>query len=319
MTEPIILPKSTSRQPIGSIVGALARIRWWDVTTWSLLLLFVLLTILPLWWVARTALTHPNKVYTETTSPLPVDATTMNFERVLGMVDSQVLIEEGVHQANISVASLNFWIYLRNSLIFSSLVTFGQTLFSAAAAYAFARLRFPLRDTIFTVYLAGLMVPSILLFIPNFVLVRQLGLVGTFAGLVAPFFLMTPFAVFFMRQFFMSLSRELEEAAILDGATRLGVFWRIALPLTRGPLLTLALLVFVQSWNEYLWPLLVGSDEAVRVLTVALGVFRGQLPQGAPDWTGLMAGTAVGMVPTLLILFFFGRKLVDSIQFSGFK
>jgi multiple sugar transport system permease protein len=172
------------------------------------------------------------------------------------------------------------------------------------AAYAFARIRFPLRDTIFFIYLMGLMIPSIVLFIPNFVFIRQLGWIGTYQGIIAPTFLMTPFAIFFMRQFFLSLSKDLEEAAILDGATRAGIFWRVALPLVRGPMLTLAILTFIQS---------------VRVLTVALSVFRESTPQGAPDWAGLMAGTAVSIVPTILLFIVFGRKVVDSIQFTGFK
>ena len=83
--------------------------------------------------------------------------------------------------------------------------------------------------------------------------------------------------------------------------------------------MTLAILTFIGSWNDYLWPLLVGRDESVRVLTVALGIFREQTPQGAPDWAGLMAGAAVSIVPTIIIFIFFGRKVVDSIQFSGFK
>jgi multiple sugar transport system permease protein len=103
------------------------------------------------------------------------------------------------------------------------------------------------------------------------------------------------------------------------GATRLGIFWRVALPLVQGPILTIAILIFIQSWNEYLWPFLVGRDESIRVLTVALAIFRDQTPQGAPDWAGLMAGTAVAMIPTIVIFIFFGRKVVDSIQFSGFK
>ncbi|MEM6285218.1 MAG: carbohydrate ABC transporter permease, partial [Chloroflexota bacterium] len=259
------------------------------------------------------------KVYSETASLLPVETTLFNFQRVLGTLDSTALVGEEVVNANITTAELNFWIFLRNSFIVSALITFGQTIFSTAAAYAFARIKFPFRDVIFFTYLTGLMVPAIVLFIPNFVLIRQLGWIGTYQGLVAPFFLMTPFAVFFMRQFFLSLNKDLEEAATLDGATKFGIFWRVALPLIRGPILTLAILTFIQSWNEYLWPLLVGFNEDVRVLTVALGVFREQTPQGAPDWTALMAGTAVGIVPTILIFIFFGRKVVDSIQFSGFK
>lgn len=310
---------TTSYGSSGNSPTFLANIDWWDILMWVLLILFVVATLFPFWWVVRTALTDPVKVYTETSSLLPVETTLFNFQRVLGAIDTTELVGEEITNANITTAELNFWIFLRNSFIVSSLITVGQTVFSTAAAYAFARIKFPFREAIFFTYLTGLMVPAIVLFIPNFVFIRQLGWIGTFPGLVAPFFLMTPFAVFFMRQFFLSLNRDLEEAATLDGATKFGIFWRVALPLVRGPILTLGILTFIQSWNEYLWPLLVGFNEDVRVLTVALGVFREQTPQGAPDWTALMAGTAVGIVPTILIFIFFGRKVVDSIQFSGFK
>ncbi|QPC85163.1 carbohydrate ABC transporter permease [Phototrophicus methaneseepsis] len=294
-----------------------ARLTWGDIMIGIILVIFVLVIMFPFWWVLRTALTSPGKVFTDASSLLPVDPTLLNFRRVLGSVDASELVAAG--NSNISTGTLNFWLYLRNSFIFSMLVTLGQTTFSTMAAYAFARFRFPGRNRIFFLYLTGLMIPGIVLFIPNFVFIRQTGLTGTFAGLVAPFFLMTPYAVFFMRQFFLGLNKDLEEAATLDGATRVGIFWRVALPLVQGPILTLGILTFIQSWNEYLWPLLVGRDENIRVLTVALAIFRQQTPQGSPDWTGLMAGTAVAIVPTVLIFLFFGRKVVDSIQFSGFK
>jgi len=299
------------------IIRFFSRFTFGDLLVFLILIVLVIAIVFPFWWVLRTALTSPGKVFTDTASLLPVEPTLLNFQRVLGLVDPAELV--GMENTNISAGTLNFWIFMRNSFIFSLVITLGQTIFSTLAAYAFARLKFPFRDQIFFFYLTGLMFPGIVLFIPNFVLIRQMGLIGTFPGLIAPFFLMTPFAVFFMRQFFLSLPRDLEEAAILDGASKVGIFWRVAMPLIQGPVLTLAILTFIQSWNEYLWPLLVGRDEEIRVLTVALAIFRQQTPQGAPDWSGLMAGTAIAIVPTILIFFFFGRKVVDSIQFSGFK
>ena len=310
--------KSTSNSSLNNpFQRFIASFTWGDAVVMVLLFMLIISILFPFWWVLRTALTSPGKVFTDTSSLLPVDTTTQNFERVLGLLDPAELV--GTENTNISAGTINFWIFLRNSFIFSLLITLGQTVFSTMAAYAFARFEFPFRDQIFFTYLMGLMVPGIVLFIPNFVTIRQLGLIGTFAGLVAPFFLMTPFAVFFMRQFFLSLNRDLEEAATLDGVTKFGIFWRVAIPLVQGPVLTLAILTFIQSWNEYLWPLLVGRDEEIRVLTVALAIFRQQTPQGAPDWAGLMAGTTVAIIPTVIIFIFFGRKVVDSIQFSGFK
>ncbi len=293
------------------------RLNWNNMIIWVLLGLLIFVTIFPFYWVLRTALNDPTAIFGHASELLPYNPTLFNFQRVLGMIDPTTVVGEGA--SNISAGSINFWVFLRNSFLYATVVMIGQSLFSSMAAYAFARFKFPFRDQIFFVYLTGLMIPGIVLFIPNYVLIRQLGWIGTFQGMVAPSLLMTPFAVFFMRQFFISLNKDLEEAALLDGATYFGVFWRISLPLMRGPLLTLALLTFIGTWNEYLWPFLVARDENLRVLTVALNIFKSQTPQGAPDWTGLMAGTVVSIVPTILLFIFFGRRVVDSIQFSGFK
>jgi multiple sugar transport system permease protein len=290
---------------------------WGTLITWIFVGILIFITLFPFYWVLRTALTDPTAIFGHASELLPYNPTLFNFQRVLGMIDPSTVV--GTQASNLSAGTINFWVYLRNSFVVSGLIMFGQTLFSSMAAYAFARLKFPFREQIFFIYLAGLMVPGIVLFIPNFVLIRQLNWIGTIQGIVAPTFLMTPFAVFFMRQFFLSLNKDLEEAAMLDGATAFGVFWRISLPLMRGPLFTLALLTFIGAWNEYLWPFVVGRDENVRVLTVALNVFKSQTPQGAPDWAGMMAGTVVSIVPTILLFMFFGRRVVDSIQFSGFK
>jgi multiple sugar transport system permease protein len=163
------------------------------------------------------------------------------------------------------------------------------------------------------------MVPAVVTLIPNFILIRDLGWLNTFQGIVAPYFLMSPFAVFFLRQFFLNVNREIEEAAKLDGASLSGIYWRIVLPLSGPPLTTLGILTFIATWNEYLWPLLIGKDPEVRVLTVALGIFRAQTPQGSPDWSGLMAGAIVSILPSLILFGVFGRKVINSIQFSGYK
>lgn len=306
----------TSVKATGSAVEP-KRLNWSNIIIWVLLGLLIFVTVFPFYWVLRTALNDPRAIFGHASELLPYNPTLFNFQRVLGMIDPSTIVGEGA--SNISAGSINFWVFLRNSFLYATVVMIGQSLFSSMAAYAFARFKFPFRDQIFFVYLTGLMIPGIVLFIPNYVLIRQLGWIGTFQGMVAPSLLMTPFAVFFMRQFFISLNKDLEEAALLDGATYFGVFWRISLPLMRGPLLTLALLTFIGTWNEYLWPFLVARDENLRVLTVALNIFKSQTPQGAPDWTGLMAGTVVSIVPTILLFIFFGRRVVDSIQFSGFK
>lgn len=287
---------------------------WGKVLAWIVLILLILVTLLPIWIVIKTAFSSQRSLFTAAESLLPSDPTVFNFRRALGIVGLDEMVAAGG-----SGGTLNFPLYLRNSLIFTGTVVVCQIFFSAMAAYAFARLKFPGRDLIFFLFLAALMVPGIVLFIPNFVLVRQLGWLNTFQGMVAPYLLMTPFAVFFLRQFFLSLPKELEEAARLDGTSAFGIFWRIVLPISQTPLATLAILTSINMWNDYFWPFLVGRDENIRVLTVALGIFRSQTPQGIPDWTGLTAATLLSIIPIFLLLIFLGRRIVDSLAFSGLK
>jgi multiple sugar transport system permease protein len=274
----------------------------------------ILVTLFPFWWSLRTALSSNRALASSASSFAPADFSWGGFRRALGVAKLDEALAEGG-----SGASINFLRNLRNSVIVSTMITVGQVGGSAMAAYAFARLRFPGRDKLFLLFLTALMIPPIFTFLPNFVLIKNLGLLNTYLGIAAPTLLMTPFAVFFMRQFFLGIPREVEEAATIDGAGRLQVFFRVVLPMAAAPLATLALLVFVESWNAYLWPKLVGADESVRVLTAALGAFRSQTPQNSPDWSGLMAATWVAALPIMILLVASGRRLVNSIQFSGIK
>jgi multiple sugar transport system permease protein len=284
------------------------------ILAWATLILAILSIVVPFWWVVRTALSTNRELFTNPTSIGPVGFTWINFARVLGQVDPATSIAVGG-----SGQAINFFLYLRNSAIVTVLIVVGQLFFSALAAYAFARLRFPLRDQIFFLYIIALMIPAIVTLIPNYILIRSLGWLNTFQGIAAPYFLMSPFAVFFLRQFFLGINREVEEAAKIDGVSLFGIFWRIVVPLSGPPLVTLAILTFIGTWNEYLWPLLVGQDENVRVLTVALGIFRSQTPQGAPDWSGLMAGAILSILPSIALFLALGRRAINSIQFSGIK
>jgi multiple sugar transport system permease protein len=281
---------------------------------WAILVAVVVVTIFPFWWMVRTALTPAADLYTDNAGLLPRDPTLVNFARVLGLTS-----EAEARAAGGSGAHINFARYLVNSIVYSGLIASFQTLFCAMAGYAFARLRFPGRDLVFTIVIGALMVPPIFTLLPNFVLVKNLGLINTMAGMVAPTILMTPFAVFFLRQFFLSLPRDVEEAAILDGNGPWGIFWRIALPMSRGPLITIGLTTTVWAWKDFLWPLLVGRGEENRLVTVALGVFRQQSPNTQPDWTGLMAASTLSVIPVLILLVFVGKRLVQSLNFTGSK
>ena len=284
------------------------------ILTWALLVLLILLTLLPIYIVLKTGLTPQRQLFGSVDELFPADPTLFNFRRVVGLVSAEESVAAGGAGANI-----NFLRAMGNSVVFTTLIVVGQTFFSAMAAYAFARLKFPGRNAIFFLYLSALMVPGIVLFIPNFILIRNLGWLNTYAGMVAPFILMSPFAVFFLRQFFLGIPSALEEAARLDGASPFGIFWRIILPISRTPIVTLVILTSIQMWNEFFWPFLVGKEANVRVLTVALQFFRTQTPQGAPDWTGLMAGTFLSIIPVFILLIVLGRQVINSLQFSGLK
>ena len=289
----------------------IASSRW---LAWAALVLVMAVTIAPLGVVLKTALTPPAQLFTESTALLPHDATLLNFKRVVGLLSEDESIAQGGSGAEIDFATA-----LGNTVLFTTIIVVMQTLCAAMAGYAFARLRFPGRDVLFGLFVASMMVPGVVTFIPNFVLLRDLGWLNTMAGMVAPFCLMQGFSVFFLRQFFLSLPRDLEEAAWLDGASHFYVFVRIVLPLSVTPLATIAMLTGINMWNEFFWPFLVAKDEALQTLPVALQTFKIQTPQGQPDWTGLMAAASIAVLPAVGLLLVFGRRVVESVQFSGGK
>jgi multiple sugar transport system permease protein len=281
---------------------------------WAALILVILIILGPFYWVIRTALATKVELFANPAQITPPGFTLNNFARVLGQMSAEEAIAAGG-----SGQPIDFFLYLRNSVIVTALIVAGQLFFCALAAYAFARLHFPLRDKIFFLYIAALMVPGIVTLIPNYILIRDLGWLNTFQGIVAPYILMSPFAVFFLRQFFLGINHEIEEAAKIDGASLFRVFWSLIVPMSIPSLTTLGILTWISTWNEYLWPLLIGKEENVRVLTVALGVFKSQTPQGAPDWGGLMAGAILSILPSIALFLAFGRRAINSIQFSGIK
>lgn len=281
---------------------------------WLVLALVMIATLLPFYWMLRTALSTNAALPGGAADPLPVGLSVEGFRRALGLATAAESLADGG-----SGASLDFPLYLMNSVIVATLVTVFQIFFSAMAAYAFARLRWPGRDVVFSIFLAGLMVPIIFTLLPNFLLIRDLGLLDTLPGIALPTMIMTPFAVFFLRQFFAGISVEIEEAARLDGAGRFRTFFTIILPMAAPAVATLAILTYMTAWNDYLWPLLVSQSDQSRVLTLALGIFRAQAPQSAPDWAGLMAATLLAALPMLLLFLAFARRIVNSIGFTGIK
>ena len=305
-------PVSTLAQPTDGTPRR--RFTWKRVFMLTIIFLVFFVTLFPFYWMLRTALSNGKSLPSNPSSLLPADFTLGAFKRVLGLSTIEQAQAEGG-----SGADINFWLYLRNSVIVSVVITAGQVFFCSMAAYAFARMRFPGRDKLFALFLAALLVPGIFTMMPNFLLIKQLGLLNTLFGIILPFLFMTPFAIFFLRQFFLGINREIEEAATIDGAGHFRIFWKIVLPMSSAPVFTLVILTYIGAWNDYFWPLIVASDEKARVLTVALGVFQSQTPQGAPDWPGLMAATLVAALPIIILFAIFGKKIVNNIQFSGIK
>ena len=274
----------------------------------------LIVTLFPFYWSLRTALSSNDALPSNSRSLLPADFSWGGFERALGFATTEEAIAAGG-----SGAEINFLRALLNTFIVSIMVTVVQVFCCAMAAYAFARLRFPGRNALFFAILSALMIPPIFTLLPNFLFVQDRGWINTYLGIAAPNLLMTPFAIFFLRQFFLTIPKEIEEAATIDGAGRFRTFFRIIVPMAMSSVTTLAVLTFITQWNDYLWPKLVGTEPGVRVLTASLGNFRSQTPQGTPDWAGMMAATWVAAVPILILLLVVGKRLVNSIQFSGIK
>jgi multiple sugar transport system permease protein len=283
--------------------------RWFG---YAILALFAIISLGPMWIAAKTALSDSRTLFSTASSFLPQDFTLFNIQRVLGWIDPA-----DPRLAKTSFGKIDFFRALVNSGIFTALAVVPQIACSAMAAYAFARLRFPGRRLIFFLFLSATMIPGVVLFIPNFILIKDLGWLNTFQGMAAPYALMTPFAVFFLRQMFLSTPRELEESALIDGASYFAIFFRIVLPVHRSALATLTILAALSAWNEFFWPFLVGRSESVRVMAVAINAFRQQQAGGTPDWSGLMACTVLGIVPIAVLLVLFGRKVVESFQYAG--
>jgi multiple sugar transport system permease protein len=285
--------------------------RWFG---YIVLALFAVISLGPIWIAVKTALSDSKTLFSSASSFLPQDPTLFNLQRVLGFIDPA-----DPRLAQMSYGKIDFFRALVNSVIFTILAVAPQIACSALAAYAFARLRFAGNRLVFSLFLGATMIPAVVLFIPNFILIKDLGWLNTFQGMAAPYALMTPFAVFFLRQMFLSTPRELEECALVDGASYLAIFFRIVLPIHRSALATLTIITSLSAWNEFFWPFLVGRSESVRVMSVAINAFRQQQAGGTPDWSGLMACTVLGLVPIAVLLVLFGRKVVESFQYSGPK
>jgi multiple sugar transport system permease protein len=261
-----------------------------------LLILFALFFLLPLLWMLVTAF----KPFEEWLNPnwIPVNPTLENFQSIF---------------TDKSLPVLN-WFF--NSFLIAFLFTTFILLLDSLAGYAYARLEFPGKNLLFGLMLATLVMPGIMFLIPNFLTVSKLHWIGKLQGVIAPG-LSGVFGVFFMRQFFQGLPKELEEAAYMDGASVWKTFVSVILPLSKGPIITLGIITFLTSWNDFLWPLLIlGGDRKALTLPVGLATLQGQYTF---DYGKLMAGALVLTVPVLILYAIFQRYIIRSISMTGIK
>lgn len=228
-----------------------------------------------------------------------------------------VLIPSALHFGNYAAAwnSVPFGDFFLNSAMYALATVAGNLLFCSLAAYAFARIRFFGSNVLFVVLLATLMVPYQVLLIPTFLIVKKLGLVNSVGGLIVPN-LCSAFGIFMLRQFFRTLPIELEEAARIDGTSRLGILFKIVLPLSLPALATLGIIQFMWSWNDFLWPLIIIDSSNNAPLQLGLSTLQGA---HATQWNLLMAGTVMSQIPMLAIFLLAQRWFIRSIAFTGIK
>jgi sn-glycerol 3-phosphate transport system permease protein len=205
--------------------------------------------------------------------------------------------------------------YLINSAIVTVLITVGQVVTSVLAAYAFTFMQFPLRRTMFALFIATLMVPTEVTIVANFQTIRALGWLDTYAGLVTPF-VAAAFGTFLLRQAFLTLPRELREAAALDGMGHLRFLWEVVVPLARPAIGALTVFSFLAAWNQYLWPLIVTNDPDMRTVQIGLRSLAGA---NIDELNLIMAGTLVAALPIIVILLLFQRQLIRGLTAGAVK
>lgn len=249
--------------------------------------------IVPFIWMVSTSLKADNQVFAYPPAWIPNPALWANYAKVLVL--------------------LPFGRYLINTTVVSVSVTFLEVFTSSLAAYSFARLQFPGRDKLFLVYLGTLMVPGQVTIIPNFLVMSLFGWINSYAALIIPA-AFTAFGTFLLRQFFLSIPPELEQAARIDGCGYLGIYRHIILPLSGPALATLAIFSFTAQWNSFLWPLIVTNSDDFRTLTVGLSYFQDEY---STQFNYMMAGSVMNIIPILIVFLLLQRYFVRGIALSG--
>lgn len=265
-----------------------------NIVTYLLLGIGSIIMFLPFLLMFTLALSPADKVMTYPPLIIPTELTTNNFKEVM---------EAG-----------SFLRYFLNSLLISAVTTAGQMVTCSMAGYAFARLNFKFKEQIFLVFLATMMIPTQVNLVPLFSLMQKLGWVNTYFALIVPG-LFSAFGIFLMRQYYLTLPKELEDSGKIDGCNYWGIFWKIFFPLSVPSLAALGIFSFITSWNSFLWPLLVTNSELLRTLPVGLASFKSSFRE-ITNWSLLMAGTLISVVPAVMV-FIAGQKYFISGITSG--
>lgn len=255
--------------------------------------------ILPFLWMLTTSLQPPGTTFSYPPKIFPTSFDLTSYTQLFTLV--------------------RFGRYFLNTMIVTAFTVAGQVLFCSTAAYAFARLSFIGRRALFILFLSTMMIPFQVTMIPLFLMVFQFGWVNSFIGLIAPG-ISSAFGIFLLRQAFLTIPRDYQDAARIDGASEWTVFWRIFLPLTKPALATVAVFAFMGTWNDLLWPLLIARDEEHRTLELGLAYFNASASaHEQPNWPLMMAAAVVVVLPVLAVYVFAQRYFVAGIALSGVK
>jgi multiple sugar transport system permease protein len=278
----------------------IAQKRSLDAITFTLLGIGALTMVVPFLWMISVSLRLPAEQFSRNLIPSPI--TFQNYAEIWD---------------NLPDRAFPYLVF--NSFKLSILITLGQILTCAMAAFAFAVVRFRGRDLLFALLLATLMIPSQVSLIPNFILFKYMGLIGSQWPLILPAFWGGAFGTFLLRQYFLTIPRDLVDAARMDGASLWGIFWKIYMPLSRPALAALAIFVFKDAWNDLLHPLVfLPTDMKKTTLTVGLSFFQQQLQMGG-KFTVLMAGAFLSILPLLLIFFIAQKQFIEGIALTGVR
>lgn len=272
---------------------------WWSRASrfWLYFFLTVgtFMMIFPFAWMFLSAFKTDNDVYAYPPRWLPTSWRTENFVDVFRMIP--------------------FARYYLNSILVTTAITLGQLLVSILAAYSLARLRFPLKTTIFILAISTLIMPFEVLMIPTFIIVYRLGWLDTYQGLIIPF-LFNGFSIFFLKQFFETVPKDLEDAAKIDGCGYLGILLHVILPNTKPAVGTITLFTFLTHWRSYIWPLIITNSTRMRTLPIGLKYFIGE---GGEQYHLMMAAALMAILPVLLVYILAEKQFVRSMTFTGLK